>query len=182
MKTFQQYLKEAKLDIHPNPDDKDKWSVHYNDKKIGHISRLRDNANKTYYKINGVPSYNGERTHRILSSAKNSIKSHLTESVEQQAQLWVKGYKSEEEALRTIRNIKDEILHIISNLTSINGEAVDMRDKLRTMSQVEFSKWVVSYFTNDLKKAKWPESHSKELNDIIRNRVSKPLLAHKNIL
>ena len=112
-----------------------------------------------------------------------TFQQHLQEStVEQQAQLWVKGYKSEEEALRTIRNIKDEILHIISNLTSINREAVDMQDKLRTMSQLEFSKWVVNHFTNDLKKAKWPESHSKDLNDIIRERITKPLLAHKNIM
>ena len=110
---------------------------------------------------------------------KKKISEDLTP--EDAQQLWIKNY-GEEMAERVFYNIKNELLHTVSDLKSIRASACDTQDRLEAMSRVEFARWLLTYFTDALEQYNWPEAHTEGIAQVIRDRVRQPLLNKQCLL
>lgn len=85
-------------------------------------------------------------------------------------------------AERVFYNIKQELLFAVSDLCSIRSSACDTKDRLEAMSRIEFTRWVLTYFTDALEQNGWPEAHSEGIAQVIRDRVRQPLLNKQCLL
>jgi hypothetical protein len=103
-------------------------------------------------------------------------------TIEQKSMQWVKAYGSEDKAILVLYNIKDQIIHILSDLKSIRKEAYESHEEIKKMGVNGFMEWIVNTFTNDLRKAQWPEAHSKGLTEILMKRIHEPLMKRKRIV
>lgn len=110
---------------------------------------------------------------------KKKISEELTPESAQE--LWIKNY-GQEMAERVFYNIKDELLHAVSDLKSIRVSACDTQDRLEAMSRVEFARWLLTYFTDALEQYDWPEAHTEGIAQVIRDKVRQPLLNKQCLL
>lgn len=96
-------------------------------------------------------------------------------------ELWVKNY-GEQMAERVYYSIKEQMIWIVSDFTSLRRGACDTQDRMRAMSKSEFARWLLVHFTPALEAAGWPEVDSEGLAKVIKDEIREPLMQDQCIL